>query len=167
MTSLAEPGRQTGWRARLVWIALALSLTLNLFFVGGLLWVKLSMHPPLPPIERMQRLGQALDLTADQRVAFEQFVRVIRLRGRYVRETNQPLLERIWGEVAKPAPDQDLVAKLGAEVNGNRTAFQKEASTALLAFMKTLTPEQRSKLADIAKRPGDEPTRRLFQIIAP
>jgi uncharacterized membrane protein len=166
MSSIAESGRRTGWRARLVWIALALSLTLNVFFIGGLFWVKLSAHPPLPPFERMQRLGQNLDLNDDQRRAFEQFVRVIRSRGRFVRETNQPLLEQVWAELAKPTPDDAAVAKLGAQINDNRLAFQKEASTALMNFVKALSPEQRAKLAGIA-RSGDEPTRRLFQVITP
>jgi uncharacterized membrane protein len=167
MTDLAEPSRRTGWRARLVWIALALSLTLNVFFIGGLLWVKMSMRPPLPPIERMERLGRNLNLSDDQRLAFEQFVRVVRLRGRFSRETNQPLLERIWAEMAKPTPNEDVVQQLGAQINQNRMAFQKEASTALLSFVKTLSPEQRAKLAEIARGAGDEPTRRFFQIIAP
>lgn len=167
MTSIAEPGPRPSWRARFVWIALALSLTLNVFFIGGLAWMKASIHPPLPPIERMQRLGQALNLNDDQRLAFDQFVRVIRLRGRYVRETNQPLLERAWSEISKPAPDEDAIAKLGAEINKNRQAFQKEVSAALLTFVKTLSPEQRAKLGGIARGAGDEPTRRLFQIVAP
>jgi len=167
MTSIAEPGRQTGWRARLIWVALALSLTLNVFFVGGLLWVKLSTHPPLPPLERMLRIGQDLTLNDQQHLALDQFLRVIRLRGRFLRETNQPLLERIWAELAKPTPDDDAIAKLGAEIEKNRADFQHEAATALLSFVKTLTPEQRAKLAEITKAANDPPARRLFELIAP
>ena len=167
MTSLAEPGRRTGWRARLVWVALALSLTLNVFFVGGLAWMKLSAHPPVPPLERMLRIGQALNLNDDQHLALDQFLRVVRLRGRFLRETNQPLLERIWAELAKPAPDDDAIAKLGAEVEKNRADFQHELTGALMGFVKTLTPEQRAKLAEVTKAAGDPPTRRLFEIIAP
>lgn len=167
MSSIADSGRRAGWRARLVWIALALSLTLNVFFIGGLAWMKFAMHGPIPPMERMQRLGQSLNLNDDQRLAFDQFVRVVRQRGRFIRETNQPLFERIWAELGKPSPDLDAVAKLGAEINNNRQTFQNEASTALLAFVKTLSPEQRAKLAGMAHGAGDEPTRRLFQVIAP
>ncbi len=166
MTSIAESGQRTGWRGRLIWIALALSLALNVFFVGGLAWVKMAGGPP-PPIERLRVLSHSLDLNNDQNLAFEQFLRVIRLRGRYMRETNQPLLAKIWTEMAKPAPDDEQVARLSAEVNGNRETFQKEATTAFLAFMKTLSPEQRTKLAAFVTEAKDEPTRRLFQIIAP
>ena len=167
MTSIAEPGRQTGWRARLVWIALALSLTLNVFFVGGLAWMKLSTHPALTPMERMQHVAQALDLTPDQHLAFDQFLRVIRLRGRFLRESNQPLLEQIWTELQKPAPDDDAVAKFGAEIAKNRADFQREAAAALLSFVKGLNPDQRAKLASTVKAAIDPPTRRLFEIIAP
>jgi len=167
MTSIAESGRQTGWRGRLVWVALALSLTLNVFFVGGLTWMKLSARPNLTPIERMQHVVQALNPTDDQRLAFEQFLRVARMRGRFLRETNQPLLEKIWAEMAKPTPDDDAVAKLSAEIDKNREAFQKELAGALQGFIKTLTPDQRVKFADITKAGGDPPTRRLFEVVAP
>lgn len=166
MTSLVGSIQRTGWRARLVWIALALSLTLNLFFVGGLAWTRLYAHP-LPPMERMQRLGQALNLNDDQRLAFDQFLRVIRLRGSYLHETNQPLLDRMWGEIAKPTPDDDVLTKLGAEIETNRQTFQHELAAAFQTFMKTLTPEQRTQLAERVKTASDPPTRRLFEVIAP
>jgi len=165
--SIAELGRQTSWRGRWVWIALALSVTLNVFFIGGLMWVKLSMRPAIAPMERVQRLGQSLDLNDEQRVAFEHFVRVLRQRGRSARESNQPLIEQIWGELAKPVPDQAAVSKLGNEVTQNRTAFQKEVATALMGFVQTLKPEQRERLATIARSPRDEPARRFFQAITP
>jgi len=166
MTSLVEPIQRTGWRARLVWIALALSLTLNVFFVGGLTWMKLSAHP-LAPMERMQRLGQALNLNDDQHLAFDQFLRVVRMRGAFFHDTNQPMLERMWSEMAKPTPDDDAVAKLGSEVEQNRQTFQHEMAAAFQTFLKSLNTEQRAKLADIAKSANDPPTHRIFEVIAP
>jgi hypothetical protein len=59
------------------------------------------------------------------------------------------------------------VAKLADQVTGNREAFLREVSTALDAFIKTLTPEQRAALAAKAKAPPDEPARRLFQMVVP
>jgi uncharacterized membrane protein len=167
MTTLAETGRQTGWRGRLVWIALALSLTLNVFFIGGLFWVKTFMHPPPPPLERMQRLGETLNLSPDQHHAFEQFVGTIRQHAHAVRTSNRPLVLRIWAELAKPKPDETEVAKLGEQVNTNRLAFQRDVSGAMLTFIKTLSPEQRAHLAQIASTARDESTRRLFLLVAP
>jgi uncharacterized membrane protein len=167
MTSIAESGQRATGRGRWLRIGLAVSLTLNVCFVAGLVWSKLAFHPPMPPMERIQRLGQTLGLDDGQRLAFDQFVRVIRLRGRFARESNQPLLQQLWGEIGKPTPDDGAVAHLGDQIETNRVAFQKEASAALMDFIKTLKPDQRAKLAGIVGTPGDEPTRRVFQLIVP
>lgn len=165
MTALADSGQKAGWRGRLVWVALALSLTLNVCFLAGLAWMRL--HAPPPPFVRMQHFGDSLNLDETQHQAYDQFLRTIRLRGRFVRESNQPLIEDIWSEIAKPTPDASTIAKLADQVNGNRDAFQREVSTALDAFLKTLTPDQRAQLAAKAKAPPDEAARRLFQMVMP
>jgi Spy/CpxP family protein refolding chaperone len=165
MTTAAESGRKAGRGGRLLWIALALSLTLNVCFLAGLAWM--HMHAPGPPIVRLQRFGDTLNLTGDQRQTYEQFLRTLRQRGRSVRDGNQPLIQELWSEIAKPTPDTAAIAKLADQINSNRTALQREASTALDTFIKTLTPEQRAQLAAKAKAPPDEPARRLFQMVVP
>jgi len=165
MTILAESGQKAGRGGRMLWIALALSLTLNVCFLAGLAWMH-TQRPP-PPIVRLQHFGDSLNLNGDQRQAYEQFLRTLRQRGRSARESNQPLIENLWGEIAKPTPDTAAIAKLADQINGNRTALQREVSTALDAFIKTLTPEQRALLAAKAKAPPDEPARRLFQMVVP
>src|SRR5579872_6178856 len=107
MTSLADSAQRAGWRGRLVWIALALSLTLNVCFFAGLAWMR--MHAPPPPFIRMQHFADSLNLSDSQRQAYEQFLRTLRLRGRFVRESNQPLIDNIWSELAKPTPDAAAV----------------------------------------------------------
>jgi len=164
MTILAGTGAKAGRRGPWLWIALALSLTLNLCFFAGIAWMHLHA---LPPIMRMQRFGESLNLDGTQRQAYEQFLRTIRLRGRFVRESNQPLIDNIWSEIAKPTPDASTIAKLSDQVTGNREAFQREVSTALDTFIKTLTPEQRAELAAKAQAPPDEAARRLFQMVVP
>ena len=165
MTSLADSGQKAGRRGRLVWVALALSLTLNVCFIPGLAWMR--MHAPPPPLVRMQHFADSLNLTDNQRQTYEQFLRTLRLRGRFVRESNQPLVDNIWSELAKPTPDDAAMAKLGDQIDANRTAFEREASTALDAFVKTLSPAQRAQLAAKAKAPQDEAARRLFSMVVP
>jgi uncharacterized membrane protein len=165
MTTLVDSGQKAGRSGRLLWIALALSLTLNICFLAGLAWMHL--HAPPPPIVRMQHFGDSLNLNAGQRQAYEQFLRTLRLRGRFVRESNQPLIENLWNEIAKPTPDASTIAKLSDQINSNRGGLQREVSTALDAFIKTLTPEQRAQLAAKAKAPPNEPARRLFQMVTP
>jgi Spy/CpxP family protein refolding chaperone len=165
MTSLADSGQKAGRRGRALWIALALSLTLNVCFLAGIAWM--HAHAPAPPFVRMQHFADSLRLDDSQRQAYEQFLRTIRQRGRSVRESNQPLIDNLWTEIAKPTPDMSAVAKLGDQIDGNRKALLREASTALDAFIKPLTPEQRAQLAAKAKAPPDEPARRLFQMVVP
>jgi uncharacterized membrane protein len=165
MTSLADTGHRAGWRGRLLWIALALSLTLNLCIFAGVAWM--HTHVPPAPMIRMQHFGQTLKLNDDQRRAFDQFLRTIRLRGRFVRESDQPLIDDIWSEIAKPTPDDSTIAKLADQVNGNREGFQRDVSAALDTFIKTLNPDQRAQFAAKAKAPGDEAARRLFQMVVP
>jgi uncharacterized membrane protein len=165
MTILAESGQKAGRGGRLLWIALALSLTLNICFLAGLAWM--HIHAPGPPLVRLQHFGDSLNLTGDQRQAYEQFLRTVRQRGRAVREGNQPLIQNMWSEIAKPTPDTAAIAKLGDQINSNRIALQRDVSSALDAFIKTLTPEQRAQLAAKAKAPPDEPARRLFQMVTP
>lgn len=164
MTAI-DAGRKVGWRGRLVWVALALSLTLNVCFLGGLAWMR--FHAPPPPFVRMEHFADSLDLSGPQHQAYDQFLRVIRLRGRFVRESNQPLIDDLWSEIAKPTPDPSAIAKLADQVNTNRDVFQREVQTALDAFIKTLNPDQRAQLAAKAKAPPDEAARRLFQMVLP
>jgi len=165
MTTLADSGQKAGRGGRLLRIALALSLTLNVCFLAGLAWM--HFHRPPPPFVRMQHFGDSLNLNGDQRQAYEQFLRTLRQRGRSVRDSNQPLIQDLWSEIAKPTPDTSAIAKLADHINSNRTALQREASTALDAFIKSLTPEQRAQFAAKAKAPPDEPARRLFQMVVP
>ncbi|HEV8016096.1 MAG TPA: periplasmic heavy metal sensor [Stellaceae bacterium] len=164
MTSLADTGHKAGWRGRLVWLALALSLTLNVCFLGGLAWMRL--HPPPPPLVRMEHFAGTLNLNDDQHHAFDQFLRTIRVRGRYVRETNQALTDDLWDEIAKPTPDSAAIAKLADQINSNREGFQRDVSAALDVFVKTLSPEQRAQLAGKAKA-QDDAIRRFFQMVVP
>ncbi|HEX4192566.1 MAG TPA: periplasmic heavy metal sensor [Stellaceae bacterium] len=166
MTTLADSGQKAGRGGRrLLWIALVLSLTLNICFLAGLAWM--HVHAPPPPIVRMQHFGESLKLNPAQHQAYEQFLRTLRLRGRFVRESNQPLIENLWNEIAKPTPDTSEIAKLADQINSNREGLQREASTALDTFIKTLTPEQRALLAEQAKAPPNEPVRRFFQMVVP
>lgn len=167
MSSAAETGERTQRRSRLIWVALALSLTLNICFIGGLVWSKVVMERINTPAHRFQQFGQALHLDQDQLTAFHQFGRTVRERTRLLHRSNRPLLQRIWRELAKPTPDQALVARMVDEAAGNRQSYQKDAAAALAAFMAKLTPDQRAQLADIAEHRHDQLSRRIWWLIVP
>jgi Spy/CpxP family protein refolding chaperone len=168
MTSLAEAGRGAGRRGRLVWIALALSLTLNICFVGGALWLRMHAAPGmLPPAERFRQLGEQLDLDKTQQAAFEQFLRTMRQNSHAFRESNEPVSTQIWSELAKPDPEQAAINQLIDKATENRRTYQKETSQALGSFMQSLTPEQRARLGELARRHHDPAAQRIWRMLLP
>jgi Spy/CpxP family protein refolding chaperone len=167
MTSLAEAGSRSGARGRLVWVALTLSLTLNVFFVLGLLWFQVAGQPMQTPAERVAATENELNLTAEQRAAFQHFVGEVRERSRHLRESNQPLIEQVWAELAKPQPDQALIARLVDEATDHRHAYQKDMATVLSQFLTVLSPEQRAQFVALAKRPQDKRAAHIRRLIMP
>lgn len=167
MTSLADVAGKATPRSRLLWVALAVSLTLNIFFIAGLVWSQVS-PPPFPtPAERLAQTEKELNLSGDQRDAFQRFVTEVRERTRHLRETNKPILDRVWDELAKPQPDQDVIARLVDEATENRRVYQKDMSAVLAQFLAALSPEQRNQFIDLAKRPRDQRGAHLGHLIIP
>ena len=103
----------------------------------------------------------------DQRIAFQHFIVTVRQHLRDARQSNEPVLTRVWEEVAKPTPDQQLINQLVAQVDQNRTTFQKAAAGALTTFIASLTPEQRAKLASLAQGHHTPAERHLWYMIVP
>jgi Spy/CpxP family protein refolding chaperone len=167
MSSIAEAGGRVGRRGRLIWVALVLSLTLNVFFMAGLLWSKMAAEQHGNPAQRFQELGRQLDLSPAERAAFEQFGRTVGEQVQALRHANEPLLDRVWTELAKPEPDQALIARLVEQAGENRRAFQKATAEALTGFMASLSPEQRAQFAELARRRQDAAAHRIWRMISP
>jgi uncharacterized membrane protein len=167
MTSLAEATPKSGGRGRLVWVALALSLTLNVFVVVGLLWFQVAGQPMQTPAERVAATEAELHLTADQRDAFQQFVHEVQERSRRLRDSNMPLIQQVWGELAKSQPDEALIGRLVDEATENRHAYQKDMAAALGQFLAVLSPDQRAQFVELAKRPQDKRAAHIRRLIMP
>ncbi len=154
MTGIDPSGRPAGGRGRAGLVILALSLTLNVFFVAGLIWTRTMHHPHPPPqaVERFEQIAKDINLTGDQLAAFEQFDHAFRDRQRQLRDQNRPIAEAIWSELTKPQPDQDKISGLIEQAGQNRRAAQKDNTAALIAFLAALPPEQRTRFADLAQQ---------------
>jgi len=166
-TDLAAP-RRANWRPRLIWLILALSLALNLFFVAGGFWVRMGAgHGMMNPAERQEAVAKDLALDADQRAAFDHFIRTMRVRTRQLRENNQLLFDDAWQELAKPNADDAAIDKIVEEASNNRHAYQLEMSHAMRAFLRELNDQQRTTFIEIAKnrenRNGPPLLRQLLQ----
>jgi Spy/CpxP family protein refolding chaperone len=114
------------------------------------LWIRIQ-GPALPasPAERLQRIGAALALDPQQRQAFERYSETVRTHMQQMRETVEPMMSAAWSELAKPDADQPTAARLFDEAGQARRSLQRELLTPTLAFLATLSPEQRAKFVEL------------------
>ena len=149
----AETSRRIGRRPRpLVLMLLALSIGLNLFFVGGALWIRLHPAATLSFQEqRFRRMAHELDLAPPQRAAFDSYVEAMRARSVRMHQQLAPLFGAAWEEMVKPQADEAQVMRLFDEASEKRRGFQREATTQTLAFLATLSPAQRQKFLAIVQ----------------
>ena len=150
-------------RHPLLWVALTLSLLLNLCFVAGALWIRIQ-GPALPasPAERLQRIGAELALDPQQKQAFDQYSENVRAHMQRIRDTVEPLMTAAWSELAKPDADQATAARLFDEAGQARRGLQRELLAPTLSFLATLSPEQRAKFVELFHQPrswGQPPQR--------
>jgi len=137
-------------RQPLVWVALTLSLVLNLCFVAGAAWIRIhGVSPPPTPEERLQRIGAELALDPQQRQAFELYSEAVRAHMQHLRETVDPIMGAARAELAKPDADEASVDRLLDEATQTRRGFQRELIAKTLSFLAVLSPDQRAKFVDL------------------
>ena len=153
IVTAAGTSRRIGRRPQsLVLMLLALSIALNLFFVGGALWIRLHPATTLSFQEqRFRRMATELDLAPPQRDAFDRYVEAMRARTARMHQELAPLFGAAWEEMAKPQADEAQVMRLFDEASEKRRGFQREATTQTLAFLATLSPAQRAKFLAIVQ----------------
>lgn len=154
MVEASNPPARRGWWLR---VALALSLTLNLFVIGGLVWSMTLAPPRLPPnpVERLIGAARALDLNPDQRAALRTFGIEARELSLSMRAANTPVMRQMWEEMAKPQADATAISRFSDQALDNRRDYQRKMAANLMTFVATLTPEQRKRFAELAsQRPG-------------
>jgi uncharacterized membrane protein len=132
-----------------MWIALALSLTLNVCLVGGLVWAMLALEPVPAPAERFVAVGRTLNLDGTQRAALTAFETTAREASRALRESNAPVMQKIWDEMAQSSPDEASISRLTDQALEHRRTYQGAMTAGLLKFLATLSPEQRSEFTQL------------------
>ena len=148
--TFASTAAQGATRRPLLWVALTLSLALNLCFVAGALWTRFhAPAPPASPAERLQRVGAELALDPRQRQAFERYSETLRTHVQQMRETVEPMMNAAWAELAKPNADQATAARLFDEAGQMRRSLQRELLAPTLTFLAALSPEQRAKFVEL------------------
>src|SRR5260370_16436644 len=128
-------------RRRLLLTLLALSIALNLFFVGGAAWSRLHARSEWPsPEQRYQQMAAELDLDSQQRTGFDRYVAAMRARTQNMREQVAPLIAAAWQEIGTPQADAAQVMRRVDEPAGKRREFQREATAQTLPFLAVLPP---------------------------
>jgi uncharacterized membrane protein len=128
-------------RRRWLIIALAVSLVVNVFLIGGIAGTITLIHAHYGPPGPLERVAAGLDLTAPQETAFRQFQTTLRDRGRAMHRAER----KIWRTLADPATGTDKVAALVQDGATNKAGFEKDTSAAFSRFLTSLTPAQRAE----------------------
>jgi Spy/CpxP family protein refolding chaperone len=69
-----------------------------------------------------------------------------------MREAVEPLDANAWSELAKPDADDAKVMQLFDQAGDQRRAFRRELGTATFTFLAKLSPEQRAKFVELARK---------------
>lgn len=142
-TASLTQGRKLPRRGALAW-ALAVSLALNVCVVAGVVWSRVHAAP-VTATEHFRRLEDQLDLTPQQRAAFDDYVAGMAARAERMRQAVEPAMDGAWAEMSKPDPDAARVLQALDNAADLRRGFQHEAVTATLTLLAALTPDQRAK----------------------
>jgi len=160
MSAIETAGHAPQRRRGLI-VALVVSLAINVFFIAGLVGHLVFHfqfgHRPMGPIQRFEHASHEMGLSGAQLVAFNGMIAILRQHRRETFQKNRPLFDQIWDQLAKPQPDDKVIADLIAQADANHVAFQKEATAAMESFLATLSPQQRAQFADLAKWPQPVP----------
>ncbi|MGC2414234.1 MAG: periplasmic heavy metal sensor [Stellaceae bacterium] len=152
-SATAGPVAATGWpRRRLLVALLVISALLNVFFVAGAVWTRLEAPVRWVSTEqRYQQMAAQLDLTPQQRAAFDGYVDAMRARTEKMHQEIRPLIASTWDEMAKPDADVGQITGRFDEASGEWRQFQRESTAQTLDFLAILSPAQRSKFVVIAR----------------
>jgi Spy/CpxP family protein refolding chaperone len=138
--------------SRLLIAVLVISLVLNLCFIAATVWFRLHAPPAGRSLaERYQEIASQLDLNAQQRAAFDQYIAAMRSRVDQMRQETDPLMAAGWDELAMPQPDEAKVTQLFDQAGEKRRGFQRDATAQTLSLLATLSPEQRAKFITLMR----------------
>ena len=99
----------------------------------------------------MRAIAGELGLNDQQRARFDNYFRAMRARFQLMRSELDPLVTDAWSEIAKPHPDQAKIEQDFEAAAAKRRTFGQEATANTLAFLSSLSPEQRAKFVSLLR----------------
>jgi Spy/CpxP family protein refolding chaperone len=97
-------------------------------------------------------MAAQLGLDPQQEAAFERYVGDMRAHIQQMRREAGPSIGTAWAELAKPGADEAAVMQRFDDAAQKRRAFQQQLTSQTLAFLAILSPEQRTKFVELARR---------------
>lgn len=141
-------------RNYLPWIALGLSLTLNVVMVVN---QRFGEPPPPPPkVNAEKQLADDMHLTDAQMESYQFYRQQLRDMTGATRLENQDDIEAYYDEMAAPNPDIQKLDALLQQINRRRAHLQVSQTGATVKFMTVLDPKQREILLEATKRQQDK-----------
>ncbi len=142
-------------RRNLAWILLAVSLALNIFFAGGVVYSKvMSERLRASPAERAQFLAERFGLSAEQHDRLLAFQRAMGERRGALREGFRETRATLLEELVKPELDRERIAQLRQEQTAFRSALFEDFTGELHQFLATLSPEQKADFVAMLEERG-------------
>ena len=151
----AASGGLFTWRA-IAWVLLALSLALNVFFIGGHIYTKRQVEA----VEQRQTTTPArvritpatLGLNDRQAKTFNGFRDRLRQRALTLRKESRASAAKIWAELQSDKPDQNAIDRHLKIIFDNRYAVQRQASVYAVQMFRSLDKDQKQKFVAMLKQ---------------
>jgi uncharacterized membrane protein len=140
-------------RTKLLWIVLAASLLLNLFFAGGVIYSKMTAERLRDePAARFDFVVDELDLSEAARGRLMALREAARARWDEMRREGRHLREALFKEMAKPDFDQARVEQLLQRRSVLFVTFLGGIMAETHDFLATLEPERKREFMAMMKR---------------
>ena len=145
---------------RLPWVLFALSLALNVFFIGGALYYRATAEQLRNSSDdRIEALAEQLSLDESQRQGLLTLREELGAMRRSWREAREPRLEVMWQVLAEESYDRERMAELIAAGGEERVERLVTMGEMLHSYMASLKPEQREEFLELMR---DRKTRRAL-----
>lgn len=139
-------------RIRLAWALLAISVALNLFFVGGVVFSKLHERDGDQVSDaRIAAITEELGLGDAERDGLVALRTAMRERWQAMRGNREELHDAMVDALLDPALDRDAALALAQQRSGPRDAAVADSMVALHAYLAGLSEAQRRGFAAMAR----------------
>lgn len=136
-------------RNYLPWIALVLSLTLNVVMVVD---QRFGGTTPPPKVNAEKQLADEMHLSETQLESYQYYRQQLRDMTGATRLENEEDIEAYYEEMATANPDIQKLDALLQQINKRRAHLQINQTAATVKFMAVLDPNQREILLDATRR---------------